>query len=259
MSKIIDRKSKERNAVEPIIAKRRRGRPRKLSADFELINDAKINSINSAQTIVENHASQAVAKALKSRPSGIPEAAWPSLTATIGKPARLTDEVKRFITQLNACGRPPAAVVTMVKDFFGVEVSRRQVEYYDPTKTAGADLALRYRALFFDTQARYWREMEDVGLTHQKVRMDRLDRMCQEAEVRGNYRLAARIIVTAAKEMGSMYLSARHEPPMDPRLALSKLLGVPIDRLHEHPTIMEIEARPKPRHRETCRICWKAK
>lgn len=50
--------------------------------------------------------------------------------------ATLTDDVKAFIVQALACFDTPSQVVDAVREGFGTEVSRMQVQSYDPTKKA---------------------------------------------------------------------------------------------------------------------------
>ena len=65
--------------------------------------------------------------------------------------ATLSDGAKRFIVQALACFDSPQQVADAVKEEFGVEVHRAQVEQYDPTKASGAKLATKWRVLFNDT------------------------------------------------------------------------------------------------------------
>ena len=49
----------------------------------------------------------------------------------------------------------PSLVVEAVKENFKIDVSRQQVECYDPTKTAGADLSQELVDLFHEARKKY--------------------------------------------------------------------------------------------------------
>jgi hypothetical protein len=65
--------------------------------------------------------------------------------------AALKDDVKAFIVQALACFDKPTQVVAQVKETFKLDVTRQQVETYDPTKYAGRTLNIKWRTLFEDT------------------------------------------------------------------------------------------------------------
>ena len=51
-----------------------------------------------------------------------------------------------------------------VKEKFGIEVSRQCVEAHHPERRAGAKLNLALRALFYETRAKLWAELDDIGI-----------------------------------------------------------------------------------------------
>lgn len=51
--------------------------------------------------------------------------------------ARLTEVQKEYIVDRLACYSSPTQVVDLVKDLFGVEIVRQQVQHYDPTVPSG--------------------------------------------------------------------------------------------------------------------------
>lgn len=121
--------------------------------------------------------------------------------------AALANEIKLFIVQALACYDTPSAVVEAVKEKFGVTVSRQQCEGYDPTKRAGAALAIRWATAFEDTRNRFRAEVAEIPIASRAVRLRALDRMAGKAEGKGNIVLAMQIIEQAAKEMGDVYMS----------------------------------------------------
>jgi hypothetical protein len=177
---------------------------------------------------------QRVQQAYENRPPGVPEEAWPTPLTDKPKGSRLPDEIKRYIVSCNACYRPPSVVAKSVSEFFGVTVTRQQVELYDPTKSLGRSLSLKWKEHFARTRVQYLAEMDDIGLAHATVRLHALDRMCQSAEDKGNYALAAQLIEQAAQEVTTRR-TASGQDCTTKRLMLANMLGVSPDRIPEHP------------------------
>ena len=69
--------------------------------------------------------------------------------------ARLKKAEKIFIVRSLAQFMEPSLVVEAVKENFKIDVSRQQVECYDPTKTAGADLSQELVDLFHEARQKY--------------------------------------------------------------------------------------------------------
>lgn len=130
--------------------------------------------------------------------------------------AALKDDVKAFIVQALACFDKPTQVVALVKEEFKLDVSRQQVETYDPTKYAGRTLNIKWRTLFEDTRKRFREETAEIGIANRAYRLRALDRMAEKAESKGNMPLAMQIIEQAAKEVGDVYVNRRLEPTKAP-------------------------------------------
>jgi hypothetical protein len=130
--------------------------------------------------------------------------------------AALKDDVKAFIVQALACFDKPTQVVTSVKEQFKLDVTRQQVETYDPTKYAGRTLNIKWRTLFNDTRKRFREETAEIGIANRAARLRALDRMADKAESKGNLPLAMQIIEQAAKEVGDMYVNRRLDAPKLP-------------------------------------------
>ncbi|EPM7254373.1 TPA: DUF2280 domain-containing protein [Pseudomonas aeruginosa] len=126
--------------------------------------------------------------------------------------AVLSSEVKAFIVQALACFDTPAQVAASVREEFGIEVSRQQCESHDPTKSAGRDLAKRWRTLFEDTRKRFREEIADIPIANRAYRLRALGRMAERAEGMRNMALAAQLYEQAAKESGGVYTNKhQHE------------------------------------------------
>jgi hypothetical protein len=121
--------------------------------------------------------------------------------------AALANEIKLFIVQALACFDTPSAVVEAVKEKFDVTVSRQQCEGYDPTKRAGAALAIRWATAFEDTRKRFREEVAEIPIASKSFRLRALGRMAVQAEKMQNLALVASLYEQAAKEVGDMYMS----------------------------------------------------
>lgn len=131
--------------------------------------------------------------------------------------AALSNEVKAFIVQALACFDTPAQVAASVRDEFGIEVTRQQCESHDPTKSAGRDLAKRWRTLFEDTRKRFREETAEIPIANRAYRLRALARMVEKVEGMRNYGLALQILEQAAKEVGDVYVNrqTKNENPHD--------------------------------------------
>ena len=69
--------------------------------------------------------------------------------------ARLKKAEKVFIVRSLAQFMTPTEVVVAIKENFKIDVSPQQVESYDPTKTAGADLSQELVDLFHEARKKY--------------------------------------------------------------------------------------------------------
>lgn len=126
--------------------------------------------------------------------------------------AALSNEVKAFIVQALACFDTPAQVAASVREEFGLEVTRQQCESHDPTKSAGRDLAKRWRTLFEDTRKRFREETADIPIANRAYRLRALARMAEKVEGMRNYGLALQILEQVAKEVGDVYVNRKVEP-----------------------------------------------
>lgn len=120
----------------------------------------------------------------------------------------LKDPQKRFVVQCLACFETPQYVAALVKEKFGVEITRQAVECYDPTKVAGSDLKEELREVFKKTRAAYLEEVSSVGIANKIVRLRTLERLAGTAESLNNFRWAAHLIKQARDEVEGINLPA---------------------------------------------------
>ncbi|AWE44944.1 DUF2280 domain-containing protein [Salmonella enterica] len=119
--------------------------------------------------------------------------------------AALSTEVKAFIVQSLACFESPTKVIELVKQEFGVDVSRQQVSQYSPGNAMAANLSKKWVDLFHSTRERFQNEISDIPIANKAYRLRVLDRMMNNAEKMRNIALATEIIEQAAKECGDAY------------------------------------------------------
>ena len=131
--------------------------------------------------------------------------------------ARLKAEVKTFIVTRLACFDTPSDVAEAVKEEYGIELSRMNVQQYDPTKAAGRELGKRLREIFEETRKQYLEDTTSIAISHKAVRLRRLERMADKAERKGNMPLAAQLLEQAAKEVGDAFTNLRKVAPTDPK------------------------------------------
>ncbi|EJZ58477.1 hypothetical protein I1A_002805 [Pseudomonas fluorescens R124] len=142
--------------------------------------------------------------------------------------AALKDEVKRFIVQALACFDTPTQVVQAVKETFGVEVSRQQCEQYDPTKHAGRDLGVKWKAVFEDTRKRFREETAEIPIANRAFRLRAMNRFVEKAETMKNIGLAMQILEQAAKEVGDVYVNRHRKDEPDDEPAIPTRIQVDV-------------------------------
>lgn len=131
--------------------------------------------------------------------------------------AALKNEVKAFIVQALACFDTPTQVSHAVKQEFGIDVTRQQVEQHDPTKRAGVNLAAKWVTLFHDTRTRFREETAEIPIANRAFRLRAMNRFVEKAETMKNIGLAMQILEQAAKEVGDVYVNrqTKSENPHD--------------------------------------------
>ncbi len=146
--------------------------------------------------------------------------------------AALSTEVKSFIVQSLACFESPTKVIELVKQEYGVDVSRQQVSQYSPGNAMAANLSKKWVDLFHATRERFQSEISDIPIANKAYRLRVLDRMMNNAEKMRNIALATEIIEQAAKECGDAYTNRQkveHTSPdgsMTPQPTIIQLLPV---------------------------------
>jgi len=117
--------------------------------------------------------------------------------------ASLNRKQKYFIVRSLAVFNTPQETVMLVKEEFGLEVSRQQVETYDPTKRAGKDLSTELKSEFEVARKEFLETPQNIPIANLSVRLQRLENQYQK---HGKNRVAAlSILKQAAEDMGGKY------------------------------------------------------
>jgi hypothetical protein len=121
----------------------------------------------------------------------------------------LKDDVKFALVQALACYDTPTQAAQMVKEEFGVEISRQQAQYYDPTKVHGHRLGKKLSDLFYVTREKFLEESAKIPIAQQAFRLRALERALRKVEQQGNTAMVAQILEQAAKEVGGVFTNKR--------------------------------------------------
>jgi hypothetical protein len=125
----------------------------------------------------------------------------------------LTDEQQLFIVQALACFLTPTQVAELVKEEFGITVTRQKVQYYDPTKGKEKGLAAKHKAIFKSTRKAYLAGIGDVGVANLRYRLDKIQGVVERAEAQKgrNDAMVLQALKQAAEDAGGVYTNKRKE------------------------------------------------
>lgn len=123
--------------------------------------------------------------------------------------ALLTDPVKQAITQAMACFDTPSQVVDMVKQEYGLEITRQQAAAYDPTKLSGRNMSKKLVAVFNATRENFLKDVSTIPIAQQSYRLRVLQRALTKVEKQGNTAMVAQLLEQAAKESGGAFTNRR--------------------------------------------------
>lgn len=126
--------------------------------------------------------------------------------------ATLTEEHKAYIVTALACFKTVRQVVADMEEFYKIEVTPQQVQFYDPTRAPlNKRLGKKWRAVFGHSRERYVSDTSSIGLAHQKYRLEIRQKMLdRELDNGGNNKgLILEIVESGAKEAGGAFTNRR--------------------------------------------------
>ncbi len=121
--------------------------------------------------------------------------------------ATLSVTVKRYIVHALACFETPTEVSKAVKEEFDLEISRMQVQKYDPTKVVGQEMSKELRALFYATREKFKNEIETIPIANQAFRLKAMDKIYQSNP--RNPMIQLQVMEQTAKEVGGAFTNTR--------------------------------------------------
>lgn len=123
--------------------------------------------------------------------------------------ATLTSSQKRFVVNALARFKTVPEVRGLVKDEFGLELSRQQIHYYDPSSRTGGIPAPRWRELHQEVRDAYVENVAAVAVAHERFRLEQLSRIVRERMEAGDHRTVLTALKQAAKERGKAFTNVR--------------------------------------------------
>ncbi|WP_052209127.1 DUF2280 domain-containing protein [Acinetobacter sp. A47] len=117
--------------------------------------------------------------------------------------ATLNKKQKLFIVQSLAVFNTPQETVQLVKEEYNIDVTRQQVESYDPTKRAGKDLSAEFKKEFELIRKDFLDKPLNIPTANKAVRLKILNDLVYKNH--RNQRVVRGLLEQIAKEMGGLY------------------------------------------------------
>lgn len=124
--------------------------------------------------------------------------------------SKLTDAMRAVIVRELACYAMPDEVSKMVKEDFGIDITRQGIECYDPTKFAGRGLSKKWTTLFHAARKEFIEDFASrVPEANKAVRIRGLALASRQMKARGNYMGMSHMYEQIAKEVGNVHTNRR--------------------------------------------------
>jgi hypothetical protein len=107
------------------------------------------------------------------------------------------------VRRLAAYDKPKAIAESLAQDF-GVTVTIKAIESYNPCLATGRHLGKRWRELFAQAREDYLASTAEIGVTQKAVRIRRRDRLALKAEEAGQFKAASDILDAIARDVGDI-------------------------------------------------------
>lgn len=128
-----------------------------------------------------------------------------------GKPIR--SEIAEFIITQLAWYTSPSEVQEMVKEQFGEEVTKQQLQRYNPDTFNGKNLQIKYVELFRARRQSFLNDVSDIPIANVNVRLKRLENTWIQLTAKKNYIAANSVLEQAAKEASGFYTNRNFISP----------------------------------------------
>lgn len=137
--------------------------------------------------------------------------------------AALKEPVKIFIVQALACRDTPQEVVDLVKQEYGIQISRSQCQAYDPTKYSGRNLSKKFVELFHKTRADFDAGLIDIPIANKHYRLKQYQKQLERNAK--NTVMSLKILEQAAKDCGGQFTNRQEITGKD---------GKPIETINQN-------------------------
>ena len=117
--------------------------------------------------------------------------------------AALKEPVKIFIVQSLACRDTPQEVVDLVKQEYGIQITRSQCQSYDPTKVTGKNLSKKLSDLFYETRKKFDEGLIDIPIANKHYRLKQYQKQLERNS--RNTVMTLKILEQAAKDSGGQF------------------------------------------------------
>ena len=117
--------------------------------------------------------------------------------------AALKEPVKIFIVQALACRDTPQEVVDLVKQEYGIQISRSQCQAYDPTKYSGRNLSKKFVELFHETREKFDAGLIDIPIAQKYYRLKQYQKHLEKNA--RNTVMSLSILKQAAQDLGGQF------------------------------------------------------
>ena len=137
-----------------------------------------------------------------------------------GKPIR--GEIAEFIITQLAWYRSPIEILDLVKEQFGEEVTKQQLQHYNPDSYHGKTLKIKYVELFRARRQSFLNDVSDIPIANVNVRLRRLENTWIQLTAKKNYIAANAVLEQAAKEASGFYTNRKF---LSPNLEADSFVG----------------------------------
>lgn len=125
----------------------------------------------------------------------------------------LSSEVKELIITQLAWYTTPAEIQELVKEQYGLEVTKQQLQHYNPHTYKGKALAPKYIDMFNVRRQAFLNEVSDIPIANVNVRLKRLENTWIQLTAKKNYIAANAVLEQAAKEASGFYSPRNQQLP----------------------------------------------
>jgi hypothetical protein len=117
----------------------------------------------------------------------------------------LTDEHRVYVIKRHAAYHTSLSIVQGLKEEFGITVSVRAIDHYNPPRRRDKGLATRWKELFWKEREAYTARTADVGITDKAARIRQREAMMHREWAAGRHAQANAILDSIARDIGDAF------------------------------------------------------